>query len=492
MKRRILLAVLALLDACTRNPVSGRPELTVMSAAEERRIGAEQAAEVARTIGLVDDPRLGTYVQEVGRRLAARSPRRDVTYTFAVVDMAEPNAFALPGGEIFVSRGLLVLATSEDELAGVLGHEIGHVAARHAARRVTRAAPLALVTALGAGITGLVSPAVGGLLGGVGKLANSALLAPYSRDQEREADRVGQEIVAGAGYDPAAFSTFLHTLEREEALHRDQARAWSFFATHPPTPERVATTAREAAHLTRAASAPIAASDADFLAHLDGLPVGPSARDGVFEGETFRHADLGFAVRLPAGWKAANGRSAIGAVAPDSGAIVLLDGATTGTDPVEAERAFEKEARSGPLPNTEKLTIAGLPAVHAAAVIDSRRGPLALDVTWIAYAGRVYRVIGIAPAGRAEAFRAAWRETAVSFRPLTTSERRATRETRLRIAGARHGETIGDVVRRAGSGGGRGRERGRAPAMCRPAGGRSRSRSRRRTPRATDGRAVSC
>src|SRR6266446_3514127 len=251
MSRRVLLAVLALLGACTRNPVSGRSELTVMSAAEERRIGAEQAAEVARAIGLVDDPRLGPYVQEVGQRVAARSPRRDVRYTFAVVDMAEPNAFALPGGEVFVSRGLLVLVNSEDELAGVLGHEIGHVAARHAARRVTRAAPLAVVTALGAGITGLVSPLVGGLLGGVGDLANSALLAPYSRDQEREADRVGQELVAGAGYDPAALSTFLHTLEREEALHRDQARAWSFFATHPPTPERVATTAREAANLTR-------------------------------------------------------------------------------------------------------------------------------------------------------------------------------------------------------------------------------------------------
>src|SRR5437773_10618695 len=281
MRHWVVLAVLALLGACTRNPVSGRPELTLMSAAEERRIGAEQAAEVARTIGLVDDPKLGTYVQEVGQRLAARSPRRDVTYTFAVVEMAEPNAFALPGGELFVSRGLPVLATSEDELTGVLGHEIGHVAARHAARRVTRAAPLALVTALGAGITGLVSPAVGGLLGGVGELANSALLAPYSRDQEREADRVGQEIVAGAGYDPAALSTSLHTLEREEALHRDQARASSVSATHPRTPERVAATAREAAHLTRAAPAPIAASDADFLAHLDGLPVGPSARDGV-------------------------------------------------------------------------------------------------------------------------------------------------------------------------------------------------------------------
>src|SRR2546422_1037536 len=98
MTRRALLAVLALLAACTLNPVSGRPELTVLSAAEERRIGAEQAAKVARTIGLVDDPGLTTYVQEVGRRLAAQSPRRDVTYTFAVIDMAAPNAFSPPGG----------------------------------------------------------------------------------------------------------------------------------------------------------------------------------------------------------------------------------------------------------------------------------------------------------------------------------------------------------------------------------------------------------
>ncbi len=449
MTRRVL-AVLLLLDACTINPVSGRLELTLMSAAEERRIGAEQAAEVARTIGLVDDPGLVTYVQEVGRRIAARSPRRDVTYTFAVVDMTDPNAFSLPGGEVFVSRGLLVLANSEDELAGVLGHEIGHVAARHAARRVTRAAPLALVTALGAGVTGLVLPAVGGLLGGVGELANAALLAPYSREQEREADRVGQEIAAAAGYDPAALSIFLHTLERDEALHRDQPRAWSFFATHPPTPERVATTAREAGHLTRAASAPIARSDGDFLAHLDGLTVGDSARDGVFEGTTFRHPDLDFAIRLPAGWKTANGRSAIGAVAPDGRAIVLLD-ATTGTDVVEAERAFEKEAKTGPLADTEKLTISGLSALHAAGVIDTRRGPLALDLTWIAYDDAVYRVIGLAPAEHVGAFRPVWRETAASFRPLTASERRAIRETRLRFVRARRGEAIGDLVGRAGS-----------------------------------------
>src|SRR5262249_43425169 len=156
--------------------------------------------------------------------------------------------------------------------------------------------------------------------------------------------------------------------------------------THPPTPERVATTAREAASLTRAASAPIASSAGDFFAHLDGLTVGASARDGVFENATFRHPDLDFAIRLPEGWKTANGRSAIGAVAPDGRAIVLLD-ATTGTDVVEAERAFEEEVKTGPLRDTQKLTISGLPALHAAGKIDTRRGPLALDLTWIAYDG---------------------------------------------------------------------------------------------------------
>src|SRR5947199_1591176 len=337
VRLRSALVCCLLAAGCAWNPIKKRPEVVLVSRAQEKELGDAEAKRVAEAMGLHDAPALDAYLSTVGQRLVEHAPGHD-TYVFHVVDMEEPNAFALPGGHVYVSRGLLAIMNSEDELAGVLGHEIGHVAARHAARRVTRAA-----------------------------------------------------------------------------------------------------------------SAPIAASDADFLAHLDGLPVGASARDGVFEGETFRHPDLGFAVRLPAGWKAGNGRSAIGAVAPDGGAIVLLDGATTGTDPVEAERAFEKEAGSGPLPNTEKLTIAGLPAVHAVAVIDSRRGPLALDLTWIAYAGRVYRITGIAPAGRAEAFRAAWRETAASFRPLTASERRAIRETRLRIARARHGEPIGDVVRRGGS-----------------------------------------
>ncbi|HZE89561.1 MAG TPA: M48 family metalloprotease [Verrucomicrobiae bacterium] len=203
-----LAAVLALTlgGACARNPVSGRPEMTLVSEAKERELGEAEARRVAETMGILEDPALSAYVRAVGERLAQFSPRTDVTYTFQIVDMEEPNAFALPGGPVYVSRGLLVLTNSEDELAGVLGHEIGHVAARHAVRRVTRAAPLAVVTGLGAAVTSIVSPMLGDLVGGIGGVAGAFVLAPYSREQEREADRIGQELAGAAGWDPAGLS----------------------------------------------------------------------------------------------------------------------------------------------------------------------------------------------------------------------------------------------------------------------------------------------
>ena len=126
-----------LLSGCAVNPVSGKSEVALISAEEERELGAQEAEKVKQSMGLIDDPEILAYVRAVGRRLAEHSPRKDVDYTFHIVDMEVPNAFALPGGYVYVSRGLLALVNSEDELAGVMGHEIGHVAGRHAVQRVT-------------------------------------------------------------------------------------------------------------------------------------------------------------------------------------------------------------------------------------------------------------------------------------------------------------------------------------------------------------------
>ena len=433
------------------NPVSGRPEFTVVSEAHERELGEEESRKVAAEMGLYDDPALVAYVRSVGERLAAVSPRRDVAYSFQIVDMEEPNAFALPGGYIYVSRGLLALTNDEDELAGIIGHEIGHVAAKHAVRRVSRAAPLSIVTGLGAAVTGIVSPVLGSVVGGVGGLAGALVLAPYSRGQEEEADRLGQEMAARAGWDPAGISRSLHALEREEALHRDAPRSTSFFATHPPLPRRVADTEERARTLQRDAAARATATPEQFLRRLDGLAVGPRAADGVFDGTSFLHPVLGFHLRFPAGWKTANERSAVAAVAPDKSAVLALELAATTGGPEAALRAFERETGADLSRSAERITIGGLPAVRAGGVARTRDGPIGLELTWIALADNVYRIAGMTRAASLEAMRPAFRETAESFGALTSAERATIRETRIRLVRSRGGETLNALLGQAGS-----------------------------------------
>jgi len=450
--RRLLLYTLALIaGGCARNPVSGRPQVTLVSAAQERELSDAEAKKVAATMGIYDDTALTAYVRTVGERLARVSPRQDVTYTFQVVDMREPNAFALPAGQIYVSRGLLVLLNSEDELAGVLGHEVGHVAARHAAQRVTRAAPIGILTGVTAAVTGLVSPLLGDVVGGIGSFAGALVVAPYSRGQEHEADEIGQQLAAKAGWDPAALASALRALEREDTLHRGEERRASFFATHPPLPDRVAETQARAATLARAAVAPAAADPTTFIGHLNGLPVAERAQDGVFDGPTFRHPDLNFQLQFPPGWKTANGRSVVGAAAADGRAVVGLELVGAADDPQAGLRALEQKAKVDLASRAEGLDVNGLPAVRVTTTARTRERQIALDLTWIAYAGHVYRITGAMDPDAVPQFTPLVRATAESFRALTRRERAAIRETRLRVVVARRGDRLADVLARAGS-----------------------------------------
>jgi predicted Zn-dependent protease len=449
--RAAFLALALALAACAVNPVSGRPEFTLVSEAKERELGEEESKNVAAEMGLYEDAALTAYVRSVGERLAAVSPRRDVAYSFQIVDIEEPNAFALPGGYVYVSRGLLALTNDEDELAGVLGHEIGHVAARHAVRRVSRAAPWAVVTGLGAAVTGIVSPTLGRVVGGVGGAAGALVLAPYSRGQEHEADQLGQEMAARAGFDPSGLSRLLHTLEREEALHPEGSRPMSFFATHPALPRRVADTEERARELSHGVGKRSAATPASFLRRLDGLPVGVRVKDGVFDGPLFLHPDLGFHVEFPPGWKTGNGRDAVGAAADNGGAAILLELAGPGSDPDAALRAFEQQTKAEVSRDAERMTIGGLPAIHTAAVARSRDRRVAIDLTWIAYGGNVYQVMGLTKPNAYDALRSVFRRTAGSFGPLTDAERAEIRETRIRLVPAKAGETVAALVARSSS-----------------------------------------
>jgi len=443
-----LVAALAA-PGCAVNPVTGQPEFSMMSPEREARLGEEAAKEVADTIGLVNDPALTAYVEALGQRLARHSPRQDVTYRFAVADMPEPNAFALPGGWIYVSRGLLVLANSEAELANVIGHEIGHVAARHAASREARSVGAGVLSLLGAVVaSAALGTEVGRGVGQIFQLAGAGLIASYSRGQERQADDIGQRIAAEAGWDPGAMPAFLHTLERDTELHHPEAGRPSFLDSHPVTRERVENTTRLAAALPVAAAAPVARDRGAFLAKLDGLLVGPDPAEGVFREARFLHPGLRLVVDFPRGWTTANGKTVVGAAAPEKDALLLLQAQERGDDPRAAAARFA-EANRIELLDPVGLRIGGLPALRARAVVQSSDGPVVLDLTWVAHATAVFRFTGMSPAPRFAQRAAALESAAKSFRRLSDSELASIRDVRLRIVAAARGERMTDVSRRS-------------------------------------------
>ena len=451
----LLVACVASMAAgCAVNPVSGRPEVAVLSADKERELGDEEAKKVEASMGLVADPALLLYVQAVGNRVARQSPRQDTSYTFQVVNRPEANAFALPNGNIYVSRGLLALANSEDELAGVLAHEVVHVAARHTVRSANVAAatsPLRIATGIAGVATGIIAPRVGEGIMGLGETATEAFLAPYSRSQEREADDVGVELAARAGYDPTGLPRILGALERDEALHRDGPPRQSFFDTHPATPERVRETQERAAALRPESAGPVANTRRDLLARLDGLLIGDDPADGTFVDSRFFHPVLGIALRFPAEWETRNGPRAVVGYTQDKEALVLLTVAGRGDDPVPVAQAAERSASVRLLERATTLEINGLRAVRSLVTADGERGPTTLDFTWIAHGGIVYRIVGVSPTQRYGGYQPLFDQVVSSFRAITPADLAQIREARLRLVEARAGERPGDVSRRTGS-----------------------------------------
>jgi predicted Zn-dependent protease len=442
---------LALLAGCATNPVTGEREVSLMSPAQEAQLGRQAAAQVEQEIGLVADPGLTAYVQALGQRLAARSPRQDVGYQFRVADMPEPNAFALPGGYIYVSRGLLALTNSEAELANVVGHEIGHVAARHAAQRQTRATGVGIATVLGtilAGVAGGNDAARAAAE--LGQAAGAGLIASYGRDQERQSDDIGQRLAAESGWDPRAMSSFLASLERDTGLRTGGTPRPGYLDSHPALGERVRVTAERAATLTVADNGPIAGEQADFLRRIDGVLIGDDPRNGFFRDGAFVHPDLAFSLQLPAGWMTQNQRAAVLAAPRERDALIRLELQGQGTDPRAAAVQFA-QANQVRFEAGQDLRVGGYAAFRALARAEASEGPLGLDMTWIAHPAGIFRITGMAPFQRFNAYAATFQSTARSFAKLPDKLRAQITELRLRAVQARRGETLEALSQRTGN-----------------------------------------
>jgi predicted Zn-dependent protease len=445
----VLAALLLAGTGCVAPPADRATEMRRPISADERRAGAEAARQVEAEIGLVRDPELEAYVQRIGARLAAQAPQQGVTYRFAIADMPETNAFALPGGWIYVSRGLLALANSEAQLANVIGHEIGHVAAHHHSRQQSRATSVGVLSALGTIAAAVLGgPEAAQVVGSLGQLAGAGLIASYSRDQEREADEIGQELAARAGYDPAAMAGFLDALGREAQVgQRGPARRPSFLDSHPATPERVGTTRARARTLQVRASPPFAPTREAFLDEIKGIAIGPDPAQGLFSDTRFLHADLDLHVRFPSEWRTQNSAARVAAASPRGDALIQLEGQGQGDDPREAAEKF-LERESLRVVSHRPLRVEGLRAYE----LIGTTSEAAAHITWIAYRGSVYRITGMSSPGSFRSYQALFERTARSFRPLTSAERGLFKKRVLEIAVAQPRETLESLGRRTRNG----------------------------------------
>ena len=324
---RLLAAVLCvavMAAGCASNPATGGTDVVTMSEKKEIEIGRQMHPKILQQYGRYNDEQLQAYVNDVGQRLAAKGDRPELTYTFTVLDSAETNAFALPGGYVYITRGIMTYLNSEAELSAVLGHEIGHVTARHAVRQQSSA------TAAGVGATLIAVLTGSGSLANIANVASSALISGYGRDMELEADALGAKYVDRVGYDPQSMVDVVRLLKNQEMFEIQRAREENreprvyhgVFASHPDNDTRLKEVVASAGKV--AANEPRPDNRDLYLRRITGLPVGPSEAQGVTRGSRFYHPDMGFTVAFPTGWLIQNQPAKLVGVTPQKDLTLQL------------------------------------------------------------------------------------------------------------------------------------------------------------------------
>ena len=402
-------AVLAALPACATNPATGERQLILISQSQEIAMGRQYDPQVIQTFGLVDDEPLQRYVQDLGARIAATSERPELPWTFRVVDDPVVNAFALPGGFIYVSRGILAHFDNEAQLAAVLGHEIGHVTGRHSAEQMStqQLAQIGLVAGM------LIEPDLQ-QFGGLAMAGLQVLFLKHSRDDERQADDLGLRYMQRARFDPREMPDVFTMLERvSEARGGDGPPEW--LSTHPNPGNR-----RERIEQAIAAGGPIptawAVNRDSYLQRLDGMVFGDNPREGFFREQRFLHPDLRFQLDFPAGWRTSNQRHAVLAASSGQDALAQVTLAEGATPDQAARQFFAQEGISG---RHIPRSINGLSAETGTFRVTTQDGTLDGAVAFIAHGANVYRVLGYAAAANWSRYEPVVQRTLVSFRDLT-------------------------------------------------------------------------
>jgi predicted Zn-dependent protease len=424
--------------SCATNPVTGKSELSLVSESQEISMGQQYAVQVKQETGVYPDSAVQAYVSRLGLALARTTERPSLPWAFTVMDDPQVNAFALPGGPIFITRGILTHMNSEAELASVIGHEIGHVTARHSVQQMTRQQ----LTQIGLVAGAIASSKVADNLGLISQVVG-VLSLKYSRDDESQADGLGFRYALTNGYDVRKMVDMFTVLQRVSATAGQRIPEWQ--STHPDPGNRIEATERRIAKVTVPLDDKLVNRDA-FLRIIDGMIYGDNPRNGFFKDARFYQPDLAFSLDFPAGWRTLNSAQSVIGGSPEQDAQVQLSLAGTETPAALLQKFMAQQGLTpGQSGNT---TINGNPAAVGSFTAQQEDGSkLAGRVAYLSYGGTTYQLMGIGTAAGWSANDRLVQQFIGSFRRVTDPAILNVKPNRIDVVKVSRATTLADFNR---------------------------------------------
>ncbi|HEX6913916.1 MAG TPA: M48 family metalloprotease, partial [Chitinophagaceae bacterium] len=418
-----------LVDSCARNPVTGKSQIVFMSEAQEIAMGQEADPQIIAQYGLYGDSALQQYITQKGREMAAISHRPNLTYNFRILESEVVNAFAVPGGYVYFTRGIMAYFNNEAEFTGVLGHEIGHIAARHSVEQQRNQ----ILGQLGIIAGVIINPDLA-QFADVASQGLGLLFLKFGRDAERESDRLGVEYSSKIGYDAHQMAGFFTTLERQSAL-AGSVELPDFLSTHPNPGDRhdatdkLATEWQQKLKLTNPK-----VNRNEYLRRIEGLIYGEDPKQGFLENNVFYHPELKFQFPVPAGWNYQNTPQAV-QIAPKDGKALMIFTLAKGNSLQEAASNAMQQYKLQVV-ESRQATVNGLPALYVIADQPAQQqGQPGLRTMsyFIQYGGNIYHFIGVSTVADFNNYAGAFSNVSQNFRQLTDPAKLNKKADRIRI-----------------------------------------------------------
>lgn len=432
-----------LFGGCSTNPATGEEHINLISESQEIQMGQQADKEIVATMGLYPDEDLQRWIQQFGLEMAKKSERPDLPWSFRVVDDPAVNAFALPGGFIYVTRGLMTHVGNEAELAGVVGHEIGHVTAQHSVHRMSSAQ----LAQLGLGVGMILKPELqkyGNLIG----TGMSLLFLKFSRDDERQADDLGLRYMVRAEYDPQQMPGVFEMLERVSQAAGGGGGMPEWLATHPNPGNRRERMLKALDSLPQANLRGDVGRES-YLNRIDGMTYGDDPREGYFSNGIFYQPQMRFQMNFPQGWNTVNTKQAVAAISQNQDAIIQVTLAPGQSSEQAAREFFTQEGLQTQSPQSGNIN--GLQAVSGEFRANTEQGVLHGVATFIEYGGNVFQMLGYTTEQGWRNYANSLADAVRSFRELNDPSRINVQPQRVKVVKLQNAATLSQIARQYNS-----------------------------------------